>query len=124
MRGLAVGSSRVQEMTAFLPLAFTTAYGEERDEPRVAGLAEDLFIAAMNLVRMEKRATFEDSEVPQATLLAGLAAADALLGAMPPEALSVARKRRCAKQLSEAASMEDMRDVANDRACQQLVTMP
>ena len=122
LRGLAAGSGRVQDMVALLPLALTLAFGEgERDSGRAAELAEDLMIASKNAVLMERvlreKGGFEDAEVPQASLVAGLAAADALLAAQPPALLVGARKQRCAQRLRAEKSMEDMRDVANSDIC-------
>jgi len=122
LRGLASGSGRVQECVALLPLALSAAFGEGEDGGgRVAELAEDVMIACKNVVLMERvlleKGGFEDAEVPQASLLAGLAAADEVLAAQPPSMLSSARKKRCVQRLRAAGELEDMRDVARSDVC-------
>jgi len=119
LRGLAAGSGRVQDMVALLPLALSLA--STLGDGRAAELAEDVMIASKNVVLMERilreKGGFDDADVPQESLRAGLAAADELIAAQLPALLAGARKQRCAQRLRAENDLEDMRDVANSDIC-------
>jgi len=109
-------SGTVQTMSALLPAVL----GEQTLSDEQLVWVGDVLVGASNVVAMASISTqraFSDQEVPQASFLAALAAADALLAAVPLETLAAARRRRCVALLQSAESYEQMQDVAAQPGC-------
>lgn len=121
-------ADKVKTMTAILPVAITTTFGETVGGDTAGGVPEpgiramgDILVGAKNLVTLaayvaESR-PFEDGDIPQETFERAVTAIGEVLADGPQDVVRKASAERCRRLLASAVDYDEMKSFASSQVC-------